>query len=489
MSIRRLIRAYRSIPKISHFFEMQLEERLRTKTPFWKSETELEINKIIPPLKFKRVDIQVVSKLPKLNWRVLFDEGGICRIQAGENVELSDHYVFEGVWAGSFETCDFTESRYVFGSGVKINRDSISFTPPTHNLESIYLFHDKGTHKTVFSNSLISCIAEMPVEKRDQIVKNLAPTAHLAATRMAEKGVLAYDPLAYSFDGISVYFLQYHNFTISSADGGISIELKNECEKFEDFDGYVEFMKETISNLDKNGKHLKRKRRLEGLCTISSGYDSPAVSVICSDVGIEKYCTIDSVIHGRSDSGADISKALKISCNSYTHPLGKEVEDLNAVVSKKHLENMDIFLATFGVGDNYPIKAFEAELADTVLYTGGYGDIYWAKDQVRRSGFRLKKPLERSITEYRLEQGFAFVPVPSIGALFPESIFKISNSHEMKHWSLGGKYDRPIPRRIVESRGVPRSFFGVKKNAVNPVAENYIDRKIMSFHNVLKKYT
>ena len=39
----------------------------------------------------------------------------------------------------------------------------------------------------------------------------------------------------------------------------------------------------------------------------------------------------------------------------------------------------------------------------------------------------------------------------------------ISNSDEMKRYSVGGDYDRPIPRRIVEEMGVHRDEFGQSK--------------------------
>jgi hypothetical protein len=37
---------------------------------------------------------------------------------------------------------------------------------------------------------------------------------------------------------------------------------------------------------------------------------------------------------------------------------------------------------------------------------------------------------------------------------------------EMAPWSIGGEYDRPIPRRIVEEAGVERDSFGQSKKAV-----------------------
>ena len=45
------------------------------------------------------------------------------------------------------------------------------------------------------------------------------------------------------------------------------------------------------------------------------------------------------------------------------------------------------------------------------------------------------------------------------------SIHRISNSKEMQEYSVGGKYDRPIPRRIIETKGIKRDEFMLKKGA------------------------
>mgnify|MGYP003408922933 CR=1 FL=1 len=46
------------------------------------------------------------------------------------------------------------------------------------------------------------------------------------------------------------------------------------------------------------------------------------------------------------------------------------------------------------------------------------------------------------------------------------AINRVSRSDEMKPWQLGNDYDRPIPRRLLEERGVPRDAFGFGKKAV-----------------------
>lgn len=70
-----------------------------------------------------------------------------------------------------------------------------------------------------------------------------------------------------------------------------------------------------------------------------------------------------------------------------------------------------------------------------------------------------------SFSEVRLHIGYTQVPVPYIGARRRKELFVLANSDAMRPWSIGGTYDRPIPRRIGEDAGVPRALFGQIKLA------------------------
>jgi hypothetical protein len=67
------------------------------------------------------------------------------------------------------------------------------------------------------------------------------------------------------------------------------------------------------------------------------------------------------------------------------------------------------------------------------------------------------------MTEYRLHVGFIHCPIPYLGARHLPEIYAISISEAMKPWETGGKYSRPIPRRIIEGIGVARESFGQYK--------------------------
>jgi hypothetical protein len=71
-----------------------------------------------------------------------------------------------------------------------------------------------------------------------------------------------------------------------------------------------------------------------------------------------------------------------------------------------------------------------------------------------------------SLSEFRARVGFLLVVPPFFGALSHPSVSTISRSAEMEPWSVGGRYDRPVPRRLAEEQGVAREAFGGRKNAV-----------------------
>jgi hypothetical protein len=93
------------------------------------------------------------------------------------------------------------------------------------------------------------------------------------------------------------------------------------------------------------------------------------------------------------------------------------------------------------------------------------------------------QPCYAGLREFRLRAGIVFVHAPTIGATNASAIFAIIRSSEMRPWSLGVKYDRPIPRRIVETAGIPRAAFGqaIHMTIDTQMAEIFQRLKTLSF--------
>jgi hypothetical protein len=73
------------------------------------------------------------------------------------------------------------------------------------------------------------------------------------------------------------------------------------------------------------------------------------------------------------------------------------------------------------------------------------------------------------LTEYRLRAGFLQMAVAYMGIRHIDDISRISKSPEMSPWDMRNDYNKPVPRRIVETAGVPREAFGMEKKAASVV--------------------
>src|SRR4029079_19026016 len=104
--------------------------------------------------------------------------------------------------------------------------------------------------------------------------------------------------------------------------------------------------------------------------------------------------------------------------------------------------------------------SFGDHLRRRILLTGFHGGILWNMEPKPPGMLGRGDVSGSSLQEFRLQHDFIHVPVPMIGAFRHNDIAAISKSKEMEPYCLGTPYDKPIPRRILEERGVPRALIG-----------------------------
>jgi hypothetical protein len=115
------------------------------------------------------------------------------------------------------------------------------------------------------------------------------------------------------------------------------------------------------------------------------------------------------------------------------------------------------------------LRILQSAEQPAMLCTGYHGDKVWSRDpgaEYLGGDLRRGDVSGLPLSEARLVAGTIHVAVPFLGARSIGDLVGISNSPEMAPWSVGGDYDRPIPRRLAEQSGVPRDAFGVRKRAV-----------------------
>jgi len=227
---------------------------------------------------------------------------------------------------------------------------------------------------------------------------------------------------------------------------------------FKDFDAYSTFLNNTAVQLGDNLRAKQRKCKIQPLATISSGYDSTTAAVIAQAAGCTQAISFRrarAFIKPRSDSGKAVALTLGMSCEEYDRT-ASEYPDEEAVWA--------------GLGRPYDLNLtlFRYHESLTLLFTGYHGDVVWDRQPHPGSTSIVRHdPTGTGFAELRLLRGVFHCSVPFWGIRCQADIHAISNAPEMAPWTLETDYDRPIPRRIIETAGIKRGAFARRKSATS----------------------
>ena len=186
---------------------------------------------------------------------------------------------------------------------------------------------------------------------------------------------------------------------------------------------------------------------------MSSGYDASATAVIARYAGCREAVTLrqSSSVWRGSDSGEDLARYLGLDCKAYNR-------------TARHYPHEAAFWAVAGRESLVNWSQFEYPQPLCLFFSGCRGDLVWDCGAEKiPNPFSVPSVTDMGMTEFRLIRGVFHCPVPFWGIRHVAELRAISASDEMQAWSVGGRYNRPIARRIVEDAGVPREAFAVRK--------------------------
>lgn len=360
----------------------------------------------------------------------------------GPCVETGEGWCVEAVWAGNFKKGDLDTTDLVFGSGIRSRDGKVIFVSPGTTLERLY--YCKSCNSWYVSNTMPGLLACAKMSLDIEYLK------YSDDIRSIERG-LKECKKALPAVPEDINIISFHNL-MYDGKGLKEISKPDTAPHFETFEDYHAFLIKSAIRLKENYNDPFRRHKIFPLTSISSGYDSPAVSVIARHAGCAKAVTIKQAnsILRKPDSGFQIAKCLDMDCKIYDR-IPREYTNEIALWAGEGVD-WDLHLSIF----NYPEPL-------CIFFTGFFGSIWDREppdytDQIERgatsgSGF----------SEFRIQKGVFQCAVPFWGARHVKEICKISRSNEMKQWTLMSDYDRPIPRRIVESANVPRGTFANSK--------------------------
>lgn len=434
-----------------------------------------------------KVDIKVLRNktIPKLAWKYEV-EASSAKLSIGGGVEVTGWGVCEAVWDDKFENPP-KRTEALFGSAVITESKHAVFVPGKHSLEALFVLYDNKSHKTLVSNSLAYLMSSAKINTKSDFFRAFEKIKHDSAVEAVERGVDRYERLVLSTERYTPYRMMYYNFSVDSL-GRIKSYWNPLGTRFYSYDDYKEYLSKKTRDLFDNAVSAKRKRAKYNLmATISKGYDSTAAAVIARENGCQDALTLGVTVYDYNDSGAENGNRLGITVHERGHVLTSDIENLNIAFNEKQQKLAHEFIATDGIGDDVAFLAFEDKIEDSLYLYGAYGDILWRRTPRVPAGM-TKQIFEKSLTEFRLRVGFVACPLISLGSRYSADIYRITNSEELADYRVGGKYDRPIPRKIGEDAGLERMHFGVQRSASSPLILNQREFFSEAMNEVMGRY-
>lgn len=385
--------------------------------------------------------------LPARAWAATVPTGSTSvHLVHGPKIDVVDGAFVEGAWAGGFEGLGFRDGFLVGSAGV-VESDRVVFSCPDHNLEKLTVITtERGT---TVSNSFALALAVSGTElDPDYRTYRSAFESFKHGTRRAQRvlplrGGTAH--LAYCDD-------------ISVGRGGIEYRERIVGRRdFSSFGDYAGYLGSVLEGLVANARAEGRRGRLSPLATVSSGFDSAACAALAGSKGCTEACTMVRRDEDGNlvDHGGQVVAALGMKLH--------EIDRLAYLRSPTVLEP-EFLGGGYGAID-ITMAGLESIAGGRLVISGIHGDAVWSlEDLPHLDQLRRGDSAGASFSEFRLRTDWLHVPLPFVGARGWASLRAVSASPEMQPWRLGGHYDRPIPRRILQEAGVGPDLFGRTKH-------------------------
>jgi len=398
--------------------------------------------------------------LARLAFAAILEPGAAdIAIHCGDAVEADDGHVIAGAWAGAFARRGIAGAATATGTALIADGDGITAVVGAAGAAMLQIVRRPGL--VVIANALAlalaaaddELVAEYPFYPQD------LSTFTVGVERCRKDVPTRRGRLA----------VHYGSFRIDG-DGAITVLPGPRPPRFDSFAAYRRHLvDETRATFDNAGDPARR-HPLRPLVALSAGYDSPAAAVIARDAGCREAITFGEPVDRRDhaeDSGAAIAATLGLTVRE---------QPTFAYRDRADLPEIEFIAASFGAGQVYLAGT---DLAGRIVASGYGGDRVWGPAYGRSD--RPVFPFHiggYSQNDFFLRQPALDLAIPMIGATDAAGVAAITQGEEMAAFSVGGAYDRPIARRLVEEAGVARGTFAQRKRKVTPDYDNLARRTV-----------
>ncbi|MEA2677838.1 MAG: hypothetical protein QOJ81_1979 [Chloroflexota bacterium] len=394
--------------------------------------------------------------MPPLAW-VAAVRPGLVSVDHGSSVRTFDGGFVEGTWVGPADPTLLPESTTVFGSGMVARGDELLAVPPSHHLECIYFA--RVADALLVSNSLPGLLVasglklDADANYSDVFLASVRP-CWLIDDRVDGVLQLRHQRIEIPTTTVPITAWRVENLAIGL---GLSVAQRRRPREaaWHSFAEYRDRLTNAAVSLIGNGANR------EPVVTVSAGYDSPAVASVAAKAGVRRSVGFASARPSRnssdsSDNGAAIAAVLGLEYASV---------DRLAYLERKDLAEAE-FLASGMAAEDVVFLGLESLVSPGLLFNGWWAGIEFA--EATRDSWKHAAAISTSgagFTEFRLRTDMAFLPLAVFGAIRTLDAPSLLDRAEMDPYRIGGNYDRPIPRRLLEEAGVKRGTFATAKRA------------------------
>lgn len=383
--------------------------------------------------------------LPPLAWvaRIRFPR---VLVACGSSVQRTASGFFDGTWVGGPDLAATVDSTTPFGAGIVATADGLFIVPHGHTLEGVYVRRAReASEPLTVSNSLAALLSAAGAE--------LMPEVDYVSRFVRVADGIDASPISIPTSGPPVEFHFFENLHVGP-DGSLTKVAKPREAPFRSYEDYVARIDTALASAMTNAPGY------EPVVALSNGYDSTAMATLAARHGVRTCLTFAHVRPAMST--ADTSDSGEATARRLGLPV--ETVDRLAYLTRDDLPETE-FLATGMSGEDVANTAMEPWLRRGLLLTGDAGAALWRYGREPRSDLWRLDISGASSTEFRLRLDYIFVPLPVFGMTEIPSLQQITRADAMKPWSVGGHYDRPIPRRMAEEAGIARGTFATVKHA------------------------
>ncbi|MGI9305045.1 MAG: hypothetical protein ACR2RB_20420 [Gammaproteobacteria bacterium] len=401
-----------------------------------------------------------ISALPKLAWLAsVKDSSTDVHVWHGPRVEVREQFFVEGTWDGQFQYGEFATTDAFFGSGAKLDSDTIVFVSSSTTM--VGLFAATQIQKRWVSNSLpllLAAISEQLTSKCADY-RRIADAAVHGLSNCNQKIPTNCD---------SVQSIYYRN--IRFENGCINEFDKQMPPPFQCFKDYSLYLQSKYGAIAANARDRARRYPFQILSTQSRGFDSTAVNSIAAQHGVDKVFTIRDA---RFKTRYDTEENSELTSLDDGTPICAQLDLPSVTIDRRAFTKIsfceEIYYAAYPKLQDVNLHEIQEHITDVaILLTGQMGEVWRKKIDPRflNDNLRRMDAAGQGLAELRLESGFVEVALPFIGARRWPEIHAISNAREMEAFRKTGQiYDKPIARRIATEGGVPEALFGQRKLA------------------------